>query len=94
MTRGINNLLILVLKEYDLGRNRDGLCYTVCNMEDTGVINFDEYGKLMNYIEDNRPYSFFSFRNLFGTDSAFYWERGLVKPRVKWLKKHIKLTSK
>lgn len=91
MARNINKLLTLVLREYEIGRNGDGLCYTIALIDSIGVIKHSEYQILMQYIRDNKP---FSFRDLFGIEYGWYWKKGVAKPRIKWLKKHIERTSK
>ncbi len=78
--RTIKELLQLMLKHQDLFDL--GLCVWVINL------NFHtthkEHRILQRYIKENRPKNFYW---LIGT--AYYWESGDIRPRIKWLKKHI-----
>jgi hypothetical protein len=59
-----------------------GLCSVVNTMADKGLLSDLEYEQLRYYIRDNRPYK----------DAGPYsWMKYLAKPRIHWLKKHIRL---
>lgn len=63
-----------------------GLCGLVSLLRTRGIITLHEYFRLKHYLEDNRP------PELYG--SAYWWKIGVKKPRIKWLKKQIKLNAK
>lgn len=70
-----------------------GLCHWVNNLYICKIINFEERRKLITYINNNRPSKWSSFSAFISRDSRFYWESKKIKPRIKWIKKHIKLNS-
>lgn len=66
-----------------------GLCSWIGVLFYDDIINEDEYNKLTIYIQENRPSKYSSFQAYERRNSAFYWHFGNIKPRIKWLKKHI-----
>lgn len=64
-----------------------GLCHWTSNMVFT-IITFDEKKKLDEYIFENKPITFYRMLN-----AAYWWKRGDIKPRIKWIEKHIKKLS-
>lgn len=48
---------------------------------------------MMQYIAANRPNPFSSIGAFLHEDSAYYWPKGWKKPRIKWIKQHIKKLS-
>jgi hypothetical protein len=85
--RRIETLLEIMLENTD--KLKSGLCGLVWQLDDDKIINLEEHYKLLNYIESHRP---FNIRTIIR--STFYWKQGRIKPRVKWLKKHIKNLNK
>lgn len=82
--RSINELLWLML--YHQEEFRSGLCEWVDEMY--YHITFGESRKLEKYIKENRP------KNIYWLiKDDYYWEFGDIKPRIKWIKKHIKKTE-
>ena len=91
--RSIKELLQLLLIYIDLipelPRNMLGLCGLAYHLHFIGKITETEHDIIYQYIDNNKP---INFHTVFIRDD-FYWERGLKEPRIKWLKKHIKLNS-
>jgi hypothetical protein len=54
------------------------------------LITKKEHDKLGVYIHENRPSKFSSIDAFLSRDSAYYWKCDDIKPRIKWLKKHLK----
>jgi hypothetical protein len=83
--RNIKELLQLMLDNQDLFK--EGLCswlgelYFIKNK-----ISYKEYNLLYDYIYKNAPFPYKI--NIFSA-RAYYWKKGDIKPRIKWLKKHI-----
>jgi hypothetical protein len=87
--RSIKELLEFMLKNQRLFSR--GLCYWCNQMYDYGLLKTQEYLKLRMYIDENRPSPFSSFNALIYFNNNYYWRSGKIKPRIKWIKKHIKL---
>lgn len=85
--RTIKELLQLMLDNKELFDV--GLCFWVDSLETVQLINEEEYDELHHYIRRNRPSMFSSLDAFKHRNTAFYWERDDIKPRIKWLKKHI-----
>ena len=76
------------------GLTKAGLCSTVTFLFwGAKCVTVDELWDLRFYINGNRPKWYSSTNAFIARDSAFYWPEGKVAPRLKWLKKHIKLNS-
>jgi hypothetical protein len=90
--RTIKELLELMLENKGLFTH--GLCKWILLLYFNDEISRKEYLTLMNYIENNRP-SILSSLNCFlsQASSAYYWKEGDIKPRIKWIQKHIKINS-
>lgn len=86
--RSINELLILLLKEVKEDNDFAGLCGKIWTMYMSNIIKGDEWGLLLQYITNHKPFVA-NFRK-----DSYYWKQYKIKPRIKWLNKHIKLTSK
>ncbi len=84
--RTIKELLQLMLDNQRLFGS--GLCYWSYQLYEANVITEDEEVILREYISDYPPIWFIVRNTLFG--SVFYWTKNNIKPRIKWLKKHIK----
>lgn len=67
-----------------------GLCYMASCIRRRGLINDSEYLFLLGYIGNNRPSKYSSIGAYLSTDSNYYWPKGWKRPRVRWLKHHIK----
>lgn len=80
--RTIKELLQLMLRRQC--EFSDGLCIWVKNMYWEDEITKTEGNKLHKYIKENRP------KNLYWLMKFdFYWKFDDIKPRIKWIKKHI-----
>jgi hypothetical protein len=77
----------------NIGSLRSGLCFLSSELFTQGIITFDEHIVIGNYIKYNKPSIFSSWNAFWNAGSRFYWTRGDVEPRVKWLKQHIKKLS-
>jgi hypothetical protein len=92
--RTTKELLELMLEHQD--KFYLGLCIWVNNLKLFDTISFDEWHELENYIRNNKPSRFSSwycFKESFSSSLVFYWEPSNIKPRIKWIKQHIKKLS-
>lgn len=80
--RTIKELLQLMLDNKQLFTC--GLCGWNASLKDTTP---DEFYLVKNYILDNKPFTL----HRFFINDRFYWEKGNIKPRIKWLEKHIQI---
>ena len=86
--RNIKELLQLMLdNKYFF---KEGLCYWKNELYLYDLITKQERATLHDYIRNNRPSMFSSIDAFFHGESGYYWKCGDVRPRIKWLKKHIK----
>lgn len=91
--KNINELLKLMLKNKQLFGA--GLCGWAVEMYHNKIITQDERILLLIYIDDNKPkLKWYNPHRLFNdTYPGYYWIYGCIKPRIKWLNKHIELTK-
>ena len=62
-----------------------GLCAWVNDLNMHRIINSTEWDILRKYIQDHRPW----YSSLLYSGD-YYWTPGNIKPRIRWIKKHIK----
>ncbi len=86
-TRTIKELLTVMLENQQLFRV--GLCFWVDYLFRIDIITDDECNNLHNYIGSNKPITLF---RIF-TSTNYYWKLYDIKPRIKWIKRHIKKNS-
>lgn len=95
--RSIRELLEIMYHYRDLLESEKGLCTFVCLLYSMKVIDFSEAKKLGEYIRDNKPQMFSSLEafqhKIKNPVSAYYWEPGKAKPRIKWIEDHIEKNS-
>jgi hypothetical protein len=91
--RTIKQLLEVMLEHQELFRS--GLCHWNSLLYNNDIITFSEKQNLSEYIRGNKAskYSSWSAFREQSKDFGFYWEIGYIKPRIKWIKKHIKKNS-
>jgi len=91
MNRSIKELLELTLEneQYFVG----GLCGWFENLYRSHLIVFEEWNKLQNYADNNKPSIYSSVDRFIHRNTTYWWKRGDIKPRIKWIKKHIKKNS-
>lgn len=70
-----------------------GLCHLAFMMRVNSHIDYSEELKVREYILKNRPSMFSSKAAFKSRKSCYYWEVGLIEPRVQWMNKHIKKLS-
>jgi hypothetical protein len=80
--RTIKELLQLMLKHQELFRK--GLCMWVGDLCLRDYITSKESDILDMYIQKNRPKNFYWLIKY-----QYYWKYRDIKPRIKWIKKHI-----
>lgn len=85
--RTIKELLQLMLDNKQLFK--EGLCNWKDELWITDGIDTHEYIHLGRYIANNRPSPFSSINAFVNRNWVYYWTKGDIKPRIKWLKKHI-----
>jgi hypothetical protein len=90
--RNIKELLSILLD--NIHNLQSGLCNLSYLVMCDHLITDYEYDTLIVYINKNRPSKFSSIAAFKSRHSVFFWEDKLPAPRIKWLKKHIKLNSK
>ena len=78
--RTIKELLQLMLEHQELFTS--GLCTWKFELWVKSLITFDEYLLLGVFVDANRP-------SKYSLLYAYYWKPGNIKPRIKWIKKHI-----
>lgn len=88
--RDIKTLLQLVLDNINEERSIHGLCYQASILYGNRIITREEYLCLDDYITNNRPKWYSSWESFKCKGHPFYWKPSNIKPRIKWLKKHIK----
>lgn len=88
--RTIKELLQLMLDNQD--KFESGLCSWRQNLRwfDEAYLTNDENELLCNYIKQNRPSKWSSMQAFLHSDDEYYWKYGDIKPRIKWIKEHIK----
>ena len=93
--RSIRELLELMLENQQIfNKDSGGLCSWVGDMRYANfLISYTEYITLRRYIESNRPNPYSSVGAFRARDTWFYWPKGNIKPRIKWLKEHINLNK-
>ncbi len=89
--RSIKELLQLMLNNKHLFI--DGLCQWNRALCQNQLIDYKEYSTLEDYIDDNAPFFFTIKRSFWYRGYRYYWPKGDIKPRLKWINKHIKLNS-
>lgn len=92
--RPIKELLIILLEHKFLFSSSFGLCWWVNHMYDESLITNEERQSLLCYINQNRPSKFSSLNTYLYRKSPYYWNPGYIRPRIKWLKKHISKLKK
>ena len=94
--RQIKELLVLVRNTFRTTETLYSICATIEYLFTIQKINQEEYDTLKNFIRENIPLTFnvllirikrFTF---FEYTNCYWWEKGKVEPRIKWLNKHIK----
>jgi hypothetical protein len=85
--RTIKELLQLMLEHQELFVS--GLCQWTYALEYMYLITSDEKIILRYFINHNRPSKYSSIGAFKNRDRMFYWKSGNIKPRIKWIKKHI-----
>lgn len=71
-----------------------GLCLWASRLYHSDIITHEEYIELRLFIKANRPSKYSSIAAYKSRNSGYYWEDGVIKYRVEWIKKHIKIFSK
>ena len=66
----------------------------LCDLNSSANSNRASYLLGRDYIALNRPLLTYYRLWLNRPDSAFWWDQGNMKPRIKWLKKHINILTK
>lgn len=87
-SKSIKELLELMLNNQQYFKY--GLCSWVYRLYDDNLIDDNHLEILLNYIDDNKPRRFVYFHRWSRTH---YWKPGKIKPRIKWIEKHINKLS-
>jgi hypothetical protein len=85
--RTIKELLQLMLEHQELFES--GLCNWKNELCFKSLMTIDEYVSLGFFIAKNRPSKYSSISAYKNRHFAHYWKSGDIKPRIKWIKKHI-----
>lgn len=86
--RSIKELLQVMLDNQKL--YNVGLCNWANILYFNDLITHEERMSLRKYIDKNRPNKWSSLNAFLHRNSLFYWNTDNIKPRIKWIKKHIK----
>ena len=86
--RSVKELLELMLEHQEIFHC--SLCIWSSGLHLGGIITSDEYNVLLNHIDHNRPSKYSSLSAYKNRNKGFYWKRGEIAPRIKWIKKQIK----
>lgn len=88
--RSIKELLELMLENKKLFER--GLCRWSSNLLNDNIMSDDEYISLRQYINRNHPKNDFIDKvfRVCRKNDLYYWTAGLLYPRVRWIKEHIK----
>ena len=70
-----------------------GLCNWLLRVYFLDIISPKEYNILYTYIKSNRPSKYSSIDAYSCKNYGFYWKPDNIKPRIKWIKKHLKKTK-
>lgn len=89
--RRIDELLKIVLDNIE--PLEFGLCDRVYAIWRLSLITESERDYLWRYIAGNRPSMLSSVSAFFMRNSGYYWTRGSIRPRIKWLKHHIRINK-
>lgn len=89
--RTIKELLELMLEHQECFSA--GLCQWNDRLYLNNIITCEESDELQYYINNNRPSKYSSLDAYNHQHSGYYWADRNIKPRIKWLKKHIKKNS-
>lgn len=90
--RSIKELLELMLQHKDLFDS--GLCGWAASLCGKCIITESETGALLLYINHNPP-DYFSWTNFVKNHKhkGYFFPCGKIKPRIYWIKRHIKKNS-
>lgn len=96
--RTIKEVLQVMLQHKD--KFSTGMCLWAFDLYSYGIITVWEFRSLDRYIKGNRP-DYFSWTNFienysdisYGASSAYFFPLGKIKPRIYWIKRHIKKLS-
>ena len=80
--RTIKELLQLMLDNQELFTT--SLCTWKARLYLNDIITTDESISLAIFIDEHRPWV-----KIFQMNSGYYWSKGKIKPRIKWIKKYI-----
>jgi hypothetical protein len=93
--RTIKQLLEVMLEHQELFES--GLCAWSMYLYYTNIITVDERIILLEYIRKNKPSKYSSWSAYKEQTNScrigYYWEHRDIKPRIKWVKQHIKRNS-
>jgi hypothetical protein len=89
--RNIKELLEVMLNNQHLFSS--GLCQWVVSCHLYDQISEGEWRTLDTYIQKNKPRGAIN-KFLISFRGGFYWKKGNIKPRIKWIKKHLKNLKK
>jgi len=87
----IKDLLELLLRHEDLFE--EGLCLWITTMREHNLFSLEDSYILRNYVWANRPSKYSSIDVWIRRDDPYYWKISELKPRIKWIKKHIRRNS-
>lgn len=77
--RSIDELLEVMLDNID--KFEKGLCLWNTSLYAEDKISEEEWIRLRRYIKKNQPWFYLG---------GYYWPKGILEPRLKWIRKHIK----
>lgn len=80
-------LLILLKENLNAYMEGWGMCYATTNLLTKNKISVAEYMQLIRYLQENRPASY-------DKKTGYFYEEGVLLPRLQYLDRHIKKLTK
>lgn len=82
LSEGLEKLLSVIKR----GDVYEGLCSEKTNLYFDNILSWNDNYNIAEYFSNNKPLTWYRVFH----STGYWWKPGKVKPRKKWLKKHIK----
>jgi len=89
--RIVQKVLLTLLKHKELFSS--GLCGWVNELSSCRLISGEEFDVIRVYIDSNRPSKYSSLGAYLYRKNNFYWPPYRLKPRLRWINKHLDILS-
>lgn len=71
-----------------------GICGWVHRLHEYKIINSEELDSLLEYVWENDPRWLTNLLGITKKGKGFYWQSEEIKPRLKWIDRHINKLGK